>query len=299
MKFRWCLLFALAPSACAPFSSLAQSLQNDAQKQPVNHAARGKDGPPIPESLRPHPAARIIIPELTEVPVTLKDEIQSGANVKGSELLFFVTRDVYGPGHVLLITRGTPAVGRIVESKKYQSFGRAGKLVLTCDYVLAQDKTRIPLRGVKQETRGASQNGFTAAISGGTTAYGIDDGVYGTTIKGGSELARGAIGGIAWLGIGAIVDSFTYGKDAKLHVGKDYNVYVEADTLTGAPVPNVEPVSPGQRPQSAILTLKNGDFIAGHVVKEGDVYIVSHPGRPSTYRVSEVKSVQFAKDAGD
>jgi hypothetical protein len=259
-------LAALTLLALTPLPGRTQAPASDAQKQPINPPQRGKEPRPITRDMRTRASRSVIIPELTEVSVILKDEIQSGGNKVGSELLFFVAKDVYGPGHDFLIARGTPVLGHIVESQAYQNFGRAGKLVLRCEYILAQDKTRIPLRGVHQESRGRARNGDAALI--------------------------GLAGGVS----GAIVDLFVYGKDAKLHIGKTYKVYVNADTLTDAPIPNEEP-DENDAPQKAFALLKNGGWAVGFLRTEGDTYVFTNSAGTYPVQISDVLSLQYLKDA--
>lgn len=268
MKTQICLTVSTLLLTAAMLPGMAQAPASDAQKQPVNAPIRGDAGAPVTSDMRLHNAAKVVIPELTEVPVILKDEIQSGGNKAGSELLFFVAQDVYGPGHTFLIARGTPALGHIVQSHTYSTFGRAGKLVLRCDYVLAQDKTRIPLRGVHQEVRGRASNGDAAVIG---LAYGV---------------------------AGAIVDLFVYGKDAKLHIGKTYNVYVNADTLTETPTPNEEPDDhAGVVPGEAFALLKDGSWAIGLVRQVGNNYVFTNSGGSQTVKILDVRSLEYLKDA--
>jgi hypothetical protein len=273
-----------------------QTPASDAQKQPINPPLRGKQAAAVTADMLPHSTERVIIPELTEVPVILKDEIQSGANKIGSELLFFVARDVYGPGHKFLIAKGTPAIGHIAESRKNGSFGRAGKLVLTCDYILAQDKTRILLRGVQQERRGEALNGLAASIAADTTVLEVSDGIYGTTIKGGGELARGALGGVIGLGIGTVIDLFVSGNDAKLHIGKTYDVYVNSDTQTDLPTPNLDNDS-ATSVGDVFIVLKDGGFAFGKEREvEGGMSVTNSAGT-TVINPSDIVSIQPIKDA--
>ena len=252
----------------ATLPTQAQAPASDAQKQPINAPIRGKEGVRVTPDMLSHISRKVVIPELTEVPVVLKDTIQSGGNKVGSELLFFVAKDVYGPGHTFLIARGTPVLGQIIESHAYQNFGRAGKLALRCDYVLAQDKTRIPLRGVHQEARGRARNGEAALIA-------LAGGIY-----------------------GVIVDLFVYGKDAKLHLGKTYHVYVNADTVTEAPTPNEEPDdSIATAPKEVFALLKDGNWVIGVVRQVADTYVLTNAGGSHTVKIANVRSLEYLKDA--
>lgn len=111
---------------------------------------------------------------------------------------FEVAKDIYGPGHVLLIAADTPAFGKVVESSRRGMFGKSGKLKFSIDYILAADKTQIPLRADAQIVRGRDNR--TASIA--------------TAIL----LAPIAI--------------FINGKDVSVNKGQDFVMYVNTDTIT-------------------------------------------------------------------
>ncbi len=92
------------------------------------------------------PSGKVSIPEGTAVHLALLKDLKSGGSKGGEDVPFEVSQDVYGPGHVLLIAANTPAYGKIQESSRRGIFGKAGKLKFTIDYILAPDKTHIPLR---------------------------------------------------------------------------------------------------------------------------------------------------------
>lgn len=228
---------------------------------------RGDAPVPVTSDMRPHTNQKIIIPELTEVKIILKDLIKTTTRKGrvGDELLFFVAQDVYGPGHTLLLARNTPVLGEIAESHGTQG-GRRGQLCLRCDYVLAQDKTRIPLTGVHQEVRLDSQD--------------QDDD---PTI-------------IRKIDIGVTVDVFSPNKNAKLPIGKIYSVYVDADTQTEAPMPFVDGDALDSAPQEAFVLLKDGNWAIGLFRQVGNTYVLTNSGGSQTVKIADVRSLEFLKD---
>ncbi len=207
-----------------------------------------------------------MVPELTEIPIVLKGDVQSDGNRVGSELLFYVTKDVYGPGHTLLIARDTPVPGQIVETPANPKSRRPGKLALRCDYILAWDKTHIPLRGAHKETHSDAQ---------------------------------AAPAGSADMNSGVIVDTVSSDKEAKLPVGKTYRVYVNADTQTEALSPSVEQDARiGTSQLEGFVLLKDGSWAIGLVRQVGKNYILTNSGGSQSVRISDVRSLEYLKDAG-
>jgi hypothetical protein len=242
-------------------------LTRDAQAQP-NDTPRQGETIPAGTPVIPTPSAhKVVIPELTEVPVILKGDVQSDGNQVGSELLFYVAKDVYGPGHTLLIARDTPVPGQIVEAPANLKSRSAGKLALRCDYILAWDKTRIPLRGARREAHGNAQTG--------------------------QAVLPGLSGG------GVIVDTLANDKDARLPVGKSYRVYVNADTQTEALTPNIElDARIGTAQRTGFALLKDGSWAIGLVRQVGKNYILTNSGGSQSVRISDVRSMDYLQDAG-
>ena len=74
------------------------------------------------------PAGSVDIAEGTQVHLSLLKNLKSGGDKAGEEVPFEVARDVYGPGHVLLIAADTPAFGK--------SWSPAGDECARCAYSL-------------------------------------------------------------------------------------------------------------------------------------------------------------------
>jgi len=210
-----------------PIGPQSPKYQGVAEKQPIDHPVRGSEASAIPDALRPN-GKRVLIPELTEIKIALRDDMKSGFTRPGSEVLFLVAEDVYAPGPTLVLTKGTPVIGHVVKSEGHQSFGRSGQLFLTCDYVLAQDRTRIPLRAVEKQARGrsASDQSWIATLKGAVV---------------GAELASSADSVVrSWWPIafvGPLVSALIEGKNVNLHPGQLFIVHTERDVAVMSPQP--------------------------------------------------------------
>ena len=73
------------------------------------------------------PSGKVLIPEGTLIHITLLKDLKSGADKSGEEVPFEVSKDVFGPGHVLLIAEQTQTFGKIIESSRRGIFGKSGK----------------------------------------------------------------------------------------------------------------------------------------------------------------------------
>jgi len=211
------------------------------------------------------PAGKVDVPEGTQVHVSLLKNLKSGGNKAGEEVPFEVAKDIYGPGHVLLIAADTPAFGKVVESSRRGMFGKSGKLKFSIDYILAADKTQIPLRADAQIVRGRDNR--TASIA--------------TAIL----LAPIAI--------------FINGKDVSVNKGQDFVMYVNTDTITQSPLiapsPSAAPAAdvPAAAPATqSLFLLTDGTQVQGTLTSfDGSQYIVATSQGTRTLKASDIKSV--------
>lgn len=207
--------------------------------------------------------AQVVVPERTEVRVTLNDEIKSGLNKTNEEVAYTVASDVYSPDHKLLIPAGTPAFGTITKSSRRGMFGKGGKLDFTCEYVRMPDGTHIPLRSNPLGTRGKDN----AAASVATAVL----------------LAPVAI--------------FINGKDVTIKKGTEFKVYVDKTTAaaaTSATAPAAVPpaASAPQVPGKSLFTLKDGTQIIGvNIGLDNGIYTVGTDAGEKKIPAAKVKSI--------
>lgn len=214
------------------------------------------------------PPGKVVVPERTEVKLTLREELKSGSSKKDQEVPFTVAQDVYGPGRVLLIAAGTPAYGKVTESRRRGMFGKPGKLNFTCEYVQTADGTKIPLRSESQGVSGKDNQ--TASIA--------------TAI------------------LFAPVALFMNGRDVTVKKGQEFTMYVNDNTVIAPPyvapdtaaatAPAPAPPTPVAAPGKTLFLLKNGKDIIGTLASfDGSVYTVSTDGGTRTIKASEIKSI--------
>jgi hypothetical protein len=208
------------------------------------------------------PTGKVDVPEGTQVHVSLLKSLKSGGNKAGEEVPFEVAKDVYGPGHILLIAADTQAFGKVVESSRRGMFGKSGKLKFTIDYILASDKTHIPLRADAQIVRGRDNR--TASIA--------------TAI------------------ILAPIAIFINGKDVSVNKGQDFVMYVNSDTIIQSPL--IVPAAPAAdvpavtSTAQSLFLLTDGTQVQGTLTSfDGSQYIVATSQGTRTLKTSDVKSV--------
>ncbi len=91
------------------------------------------------------PSKTIKIPDATLVHLSLQDALTSATNKVDDPVHFEVTEDVR-VGNLVVVPRGSMAVGHVVEAKPRTSLGRDGKLNVTVENVKAPDGSDIRLR---------------------------------------------------------------------------------------------------------------------------------------------------------
>lgn len=219
-------------------------------------------------------ASQAAIPEGTMVHLSLLKDLKSGGSKGGEDVPFEVSQDVYGPGHVLLIAANTPAFGKILESSRRGMFGKSGKLKFTVDYILAPDKTHIPLRSDPQLVRGRDNR--TAAVA--------------TAIL----LAPIAI--------------FINGHDVSVKKGELFTMYVNAPNQAQSPnaapapapqaapaphtLPAVVPASTVAAPSQSVFVFANGAQAVGTLLSfDGSSYTVSTTKGMRQFKKAAIKSI--------
>ena len=79
------------------------------------------------------------------VRLRLETDLEAGRSKPGDPLHFTVDRDVYSSGHVLLLTRGMTATGKVTASTEHDRFGRRGQLTFVCETVQAANGVQVPV----------------------------------------------------------------------------------------------------------------------------------------------------------
>lgn len=279
---------------CSQAVGFAQSVK---EQLPPATKERGVAAPPA-RMRRGGP--RIVIPQLTELQVVLRDQIKSDYTKEGSEIIFFVGKNVFGPEHELLIPAGASAVGRLVRTIKARPFGVAGYVYLTCDYVLTADGTRIPLRAITLDIRGRDQKGESAF--GGIWAAALAIGLVEN--RGGSDTEKAAVSLI-----GPIVGAFIQGKNTTVQRGARFHMAVDADTSVLEPVAmqpedlpdlirprNLIPEGPVRR---VLIRMADGDFTVGLMRRKGDYLIITNSVETRKVKMADVREISYLSRVGD
>jgi len=105
----------------------------------------------------------VTIPDGTLLELELQRNVSSKTAEVGDLVDFGVVSAVV-VDDVVVIEKGASARGRVVEVKRGRSFGRAGKLDIAIQDVLATDNERVPLRASEQAEGDGSTGKVTGAI---------------------------------------------------------------------------------------------------------------------------------------
>jgi len=101
-------------------------------------------------------AAQITIPEGTKIRVRLEHDLSSKTVEEGHSIQLSVM-DPIRIGETVVIAQGASVTGRVSFAQEKRRLGRAGKIELSIDSVVAVDNERIPLRTItyKKEGKGS------------------------------------------------------------------------------------------------------------------------------------------------
>lgn len=157
MRTELALLVAmgLVGSSTMPEWGIAQETQpatTPAVTAPATTAPKATD------TVKPTAACGFCLEDGTKVPLTLGRELSSGKEVTGNRVDFIVSEDILVQG-VVVIPKGSKAMGTIVQAQGKRRMGRAGKLNVTIDEVRLADGERVKLRSI-QETTGKGRQGL-------------------------------------------------------------------------------------------------------------------------------------------
>ena len=101
--------------------------------------------PPAPAS--PPQALHAILNAGREVPLLTASDIPFSAGVDGSRIEFLVAEDVKA-GDQVVIAKGAPGFGSLIDAEKKKLFGRGGKVTVRLESVRAVDGQNIKLRSL-------------------------------------------------------------------------------------------------------------------------------------------------------
>jgi len=148
--------------------------------------------------------AKLVLQDGTPIKLRTAENLSSHDAVTGGTVDFEVMEDIY-VNDVLVIKKGSFAIGTITEAQHKKNMGRQGKLDITIDYVRLLNGEKAQLRGTKQGSGG----GHTGAMVGAMVATSL----------------------IVWPA--APLFLFMHGKDINIAKGTPITAYVDGDFTIG------------------------------------------------------------------
>lgn len=106
---------------------------------------------------------QFILQDATPVRLRLSRNVSSADAHTGDSVDFEVLEDVAVNG-ILVIPKGSVAIGTVTEAQPKRRMGRAGKLEIVLDYVRLGDTEKAAVRAVKDAKGGSHTAGMTAGI---------------------------------------------------------------------------------------------------------------------------------------
>jgi hypothetical protein len=106
---------------------------------------------------------QFILQDATPVKLRLSRNVSSADAHEGESVDFEVLEDVAANG-IVVIPKGSIAIGTVTEAQPKRRMGRAGKLEIVLDYVRLADTQKAAVRAVKDAKGGSHTVGMTAGI---------------------------------------------------------------------------------------------------------------------------------------
>jgi hypothetical protein len=101
-----------------------------------------------------------VLPEGARIVVALASEVRSAAVKQGDRVALVVGEDVLIEGTVV-VRKGTPATGEILDVQRRNVFGGGGRLVMTVLWTTAVDGQEVRLRPVPTRGGGKKVEGIS------------------------------------------------------------------------------------------------------------------------------------------
>ena len=163
----WLLLFAQTQSLMAG-TGLQQSQATGQQQNPPAAPAKAEPNQPAPTPSSSDTAktllpGQFILQDATPVKLRLNRNVSSADAHEGESVDFEVLEDVAANG-IVVIPKGSVAIGSVTEAQPKRRMGRAGKLEIVLDYVRLADTEKAAVRAVKDAKGGSHTVGMTVGI---------------------------------------------------------------------------------------------------------------------------------------
>jgi hypothetical protein len=167
LSLSFLLLLAQAQSLSA--GSEGQKSQATIQQQnPTTTAPQTAPSQPAPTPTSSDTAktllpGQFILQDATPVRLRLSRNVSSAEAHEGESVDFEVLEDVAANG-IVVIPKGSLAIGTVTEAQPKRRMGRAGKLEIVLDYVRMADTEKAAIRAVKDAKGGSHTVGMTVGI---------------------------------------------------------------------------------------------------------------------------------------
>jgi PEGA domain len=106
---------------------------------------------------------QFILQDGTPIKLRLSRNVSSADAHEGDSVDFEVLEDVAATG-IVVVPKGSVAIGTVTEAQPKRRMGRAGKLEIVLDYVRLADTEKAAIRAVKDAKGGSHTAGMTAGI---------------------------------------------------------------------------------------------------------------------------------------
>lgn len=153
------LLMASEP----PESQTAGQQQNPPITPPQGAPTQPAPTPTSTDTAKTLLPGQFILQDATPVKLRLTRNVSSEDAHVGDSVDFEVLEDVAANG-IMVIPKGSVAIGSVTEAQPKRRMGRAGKLEIVLDYVRLADTEKAPVRAVKDAKGGSHTVGMTAGI---------------------------------------------------------------------------------------------------------------------------------------
>lgn len=169
LPFSLSLLLLLAQAQSLWAASGRQEAQATSQKQnPPSTPTQATPSQPAPTPSSSDTAktllpGQFILQDATPVKLRLSRNVSSADAHEGESVDFEVLEDVAANG-IVVVPKGSIAIGTVTEAQPKRRMGRAGKLEIVLDYVRLADTEKAPVRAVKDAKGGSHTVGMTAGI---------------------------------------------------------------------------------------------------------------------------------------
>jgi predicted Ser/Thr protein kinase len=146
-----------APASLRPAKPPAKPRDRSAAPPPGDAAP---PSPPPPAPPAPVEPAQVVLPEGARIVVTLASDVRSSAVKPGDRVALLVGEDALIDGMVV-VRKGTPATGEILDVQRRNVFGGGGRLVMTVLWTTAVDGQEVRLRPVPTRGGGKKAEGIS------------------------------------------------------------------------------------------------------------------------------------------